>query len=94
MNDTSEISHYHMPPDLWKKLKPLAREMRHDPTPAESVLWEALRGRRITGFKFRWQHGIERFIVDFVCLESRLIIEVDGDIHDTQQDSDACARNF
>jgi len=68
--------------DQWGKLKPLAREMRHIPTPAEEQLWQAIRSRRLNGAKFRRQHAIDAFIVDFVCIEHSLIIEVDGTIHE------------
>jgi len=69
----------------WDKAKAYARENRKSPTPAEARLWQELRAARL-GAKFRRQHAIEFFIVDFVCLSQRLIIEVDGDIHqDTSQ---------
>ena len=69
----------------WDKAKTYARENRKTPTPAENALWQELRAARL-GAKFRRQHAIEFFIVDFVCLGHRLIIEVDGDIHqDTSQ---------
>jgi len=55
--------------------------MRHDPTDAERTLWRLLRGRRFDGFKFRRQMPIGPFIADFVCLEKRLIIELDGGQH-------------
>ena len=57
-----------------------AREMRHPQTPAEATLWRALRNRQ-TGFKFRRQHPIYRFIIDFYCAEAKLLIEVDGESH-------------
>jgi very-short-patch-repair endonuclease len=57
-----------------------AREMRHPQTVAETTLWHALRNRQI-GFKFRRQHPIERFIIDFYCAEAKLLIEVDGESH-------------
>ncbi|MBN2118617.1 MAG: endonuclease domain-containing protein [Anaerolineales bacterium] len=57
-----------------------AREMRHPQTLAETTLWHVLRNRQ-TGFKFRRQHPIERFIVDFYCAEAKLLIEVDGESH-------------
>jgi 5-methyltetrahydrofolate--homocysteine methyltransferase len=69
-------------PGQWSKLKPLAREMRHQPTFTEAVLWEALRRRRLNGAKFRRQHTIGTFIADFVCIEQQLIIEVDGSVHE------------
>jgi very-short-patch-repair endonuclease len=46
------------------------------------VLWQHIRNRRIGDAKFRRQHAVEGFIIDFVCIEQRLIIEVDGEIHD------------
>ncbi|MBN1814040.1 MAG: RecQ family ATP-dependent DNA helicase [Anaerolineae bacterium] len=62
-----------------------AREFRQPQTPAESKLWESLRDRQLGGFKFRRQHPIDRFIVDFYCAACRLVIEIDGDSH-TEQD--------
>jgi very-short-patch-repair endonuclease len=82
------------PPELWAKLKPLAREMRHEATPAEDVLWEAIRNRKVNGAKFRRQHVIERFIVDFYCSEAGLVIEVDGPIHDYTPEEDAIRQEF
>lgn len=77
--------------DQWETLKAFAREMRHQPTPAEDALWRRVRGRRLGGMRFRRQHAIAGYIVDFVCLECFLIIEVDGSIHDLpdQQERDA-----
>jgi very-short-patch-repair endonuclease len=57
-----------------------AREMRRPQTPAEATLWRALRNRRY-GYKFRRQHPIERFIVDFYCAEAKLCLEIDGPSH-------------
>ena len=68
-------------PNQWRKLKPLAREMRHNSTPAEDVLWQRIRNRRVVGTKFRRQHAIGYFIVDFVCLKRQFVVEVDGDVH-------------
>ena len=82
------------PPELWDKLKPLARQMRHEPTPAEEHLWQHIRSRRVFNTKFRRQHAIERFIVDFYCAEAQLIIEVDGSIHDYTQEQDAVRQAF
>jgi very-short-patch-repair endonuclease len=83
-------------PEQWAKLKSKVQEMRHNPTPAENVLWQRLRNRRIGGAKFRRQHAIEGFIVDFVSIEYRLIIEVDGDIQEQaeQQAYDAQRQAF
>lgn len=65
-----------------------AREMRHQQTEAESVLWKALRGRDSDGYRFRRQYIIEPYIVDFYCHKAKLIIEVDGPIHTEQQEYD------
>ena len=61
-----------------------AQELRQEQTESESVLWEQLRGRRLNGAKFRRQHSIGRFIVDFCCPSAKLVVEVDGGIHDEQ----------
>ena len=58
-----------------------ARRLRHDGSDAEKQLWQQLRGRQLDGYKFRRQFVIEPYIVDFVCLEARLIIEADGGQH-------------
>ena len=56
--------------------------MRRYPTPAEALLWKRLRKRQVKDFRFRRQHPIVRFIVDFYCAESKLVVEVDGSVHD------------
>jgi very-short-patch-repair endonuclease len=58
-----------------------ARKLRKNMTDAERVLWRLLRDRRMEGWRFRRQEPIDRYIVDFVCFEGRLIIEVDGGQH-------------
>lgn len=65
-----------------------ARELRRQQTPVEAILWDCLRNRQLEGAKFRRQHNIESYIADFYCHEARLIIELDGKIHDLQQDRD------
>jgi very-short-patch-repair endonuclease len=65
----------------------MARANRKEPTRAEQLLWEALRGNQL-GQRFRRQHAILSFIVDFVCLEAKLIIEADGEIHLDQGEYD------
>lgn len=65
-----------------------AREMRKEPTPAELRLWRALRDRQVAGMKFRRQHAVGRFVLDFYCAEARLCIEVDGEIHEAQTERD------
>ncbi|HXV82037.1 MAG TPA: DUF559 domain-containing protein [Candidatus Binatia bacterium] len=66
-----------------------ARELRKNPTDAERVLWSQLRFWQIAGCKFRRQQPLGRYIVDFVCLEKRLVIEVDGGQHAKQATLDA-----
>jgi very-short-patch-repair endonuclease len=58
-----------------------ARALRRHASDAESMLWKYLRGRRLNGHKFRRQIIIEPYIVDFACLEARLIVEADGGQH-------------
>ncbi len=65
----------------WKKLKPFARENRKNQTAAEDLLWENIRNRNVNDCKFRRQHTIGGFIVDFVCLDKKLVIEIDGGYH-------------
>ncbi|MBC6697243.1 phosphoribosylformylglycinamidine synthase subunit PurQ [Hymenobacter puniceus] len=68
---------------LWyERLKPFSGQMRREPTPAEDVLWQALRNRQLDDAKFRRQHAIGKFIVDFICTQHNLIVEVDGEVHD------------
>lgn len=81
-------------PQLWEKLKPLAQQMRREPTVAENLLWQKLRKRQVNGLKFRRQHAIEQFIVDFCCTEIALVIEVDGGIHQYTQEEDAIRQEF
>ena len=68
-------------------MAPRARWMKERPTDAETVLWEQLRRGRL-GVRFRRQVVIGRFIVDFLCVSRRLIIEVDGAVHDARRDVD------
>ncbi|MGH1589951.1 endonuclease domain-containing protein [Methylobacterium phyllosphaerae] len=62
---------------------PRVCNLRRTQTSAEAKLWRVLRNRALNGWKFRWQHPIDRFIVDFACIEARLIVEVDGATHST-----------
>jgi very-short-patch-repair endonuclease len=69
-----------------------AKELRRNMTPAEKILWQELRANKL-GVRFRRQQVIAGFIVDFYCHKAALVIEVDGDIHDLQQDEDARREN-
>ncbi|MFD2184607.1 endonuclease domain-containing protein [Rhodoplanes azumiensis] len=66
-----------------ERFRKIARNLRARQTSAEAKLWHALRGRRLAGWKFRRQHPINGFVVDFVTLDGMLIIEVDGATHST-----------
>ncbi|MCS5489014.1 endonuclease domain-containing protein [Algoriphagus limi] len=59
-----------------------ARELRKEMTPAEKVLWNFLKNKSLEGFKFRRQHPIKNYIVDFYCHQQKLVIEVYGSVHD------------
>jgi type I restriction-modification system DNA methylase subunit/very-short-patch-repair endonuclease len=63
-------------------LKERARELRQAQTEAEAFFWELVRGRKFEGLKFRRQHQIGDYIVDFYCHEKRLVIELDGEVHE------------
>lgn len=81
-------------PELWQKLKPLARQMRKAPTPAEAKLWQYIRKEQIRGVKFRRQYAIDRFIADSCSLEAQVIVELDGPIHQYIQEEDAIRQAF
>ncbi|HKT30034.1 endonuclease domain-containing protein [Dyella sp.] len=65
-----------------------ARTLRRNTTDAERLLWRHLRDRRLSGWKFRRQHEIDRYIVDFVCPDARVIVELDGGQHLQQVERD------
>jgi len=65
------------------------KALRTHQTKAEALLWQYLRSRRLQGWKFRRQHILQGYIVDFVCLEKKCIIELDGGQHADQTDYDA-----
>ena len=71
-----------------KEKQQRARELRREMTLAENILWEEIRATQL-GVHFRRQQVIQGFIVDFYCHRAGLVIEVDGDIHDLQQEEDA-----
>jgi len=68
--------------------KIFARELRKEQTPEEALVWDKLRSRKFKGLKFRRQHVIEGFVVDFYCHELRLAVEIDGPVHNKQKDYD------
>ena len=84
----------HPKPELWEKLRLVAQEMRHEPTPAERALWQQVRNRQVANARFRRQHSIDRFIVDFYCVEASLAIEVDGPIHQYSAEADQIRQEY
>jgi very-short-patch-repair endonuclease len=65
-----------------------AGELRHEPTPTERKLWAYLRGNKLNGVNFRRQHALGNFIVDFVSIKRKLVIELDGSQHLEQEEYD------
>jgi adenine-specific DNA-methyltransferase len=77
-----------------EKREPYARNLRRSQTNAERRLWFLLRDRRLAGFKFRRQHPLGPFIVDFCCTEARVIVELDGGQHALSRDNDATRSRY
>ncbi len=71
-----------------------ARRLRCEPTRAEVVLWEGLRKNQVRGIRFRRQHAVGQFILDFYSAAHKLAIEVDGDIHDHQTEEDQARTEY
>lgn len=69
--------------------KDFARHLRRNMTDTERFVWERIRSRQLAGFRFRRQAPIGPYIVDFVCFEAKLIIELDGGQHATNAEADA-----
>jgi leucyl-tRNA synthetase len=80
----TEPLHYTAEPSLYSITKQLAIEKRNDPTPAENLLWQKLKGKQ-TDFHIRRQHIIGSYIVDFICIDKMLSIEVDGGYHNDSE---------
>lgn len=74
--------------EIKRKTVETARQFRKEPTRSEHILWQALRGKKLDGIKFRRQQPIGNFIVDFYNSAYRLVVEVDGSIHDEQVELD------
>jgi 5-methyltetrahydrofolate--homocysteine methyltransferase len=76
-------------PITYPLLKEFALKNRNQPTEAEAALWEIVKSKQLEGFKFRRQHIIGNYITDLVCLDRRLIIEIDGLIHQLPENKEA-----
>jgi len=70
------------------RIRAQAKRLRRTPTRAEAMLWERLRRNQVLGLKFRRQHPLGDFIVDFYCARAKLVIEIDGGVHEQQRDRD------
>ncbi|MCX6274541.1 MAG: class I tRNA ligase family protein [Bacteroidetes bacterium] len=83
-------------PLLYKLLSEHAKSNRNNPTPAEEILWSQLSAKKLSGYKFRRQHIIGDVIPDFVCIQKRLVVEVDGGYHatDEQKQLDAARTEY
>ena len=87
-NPEEENPHYYgTDKKTWFANKDNVRELRKNPTKAEAILWENLRKDKI-GYRIRRQHAIDSFIVDFVCIKKWTVIEIDGEIHNYQEEDD------
>ena len=83
-----------MPEDLRRKIVEVARQFRKEPTKSEDLLWQELRGKKLEGVKFRRQQPVGPFVVDFYASSLHLVVEVDGEIHKTQQEADRERQNI
>ncbi len=76
--------------DVSPELRQAAQGLRREMTEAERLLWNGLRGWKLGGgVRFRRQHALGRFVLDFYCPAHRLCVEVDGEVHETQRERDA-----
>ena len=83
-----------VPEDLRRKIVEVARQFRKEPTKSEDLLWQELRGKKLEGVKFRRQQPVGPFVVDFYASSLHLVVEVDGEIHKTQQEADRERQNI
>ncbi len=73
--------HYNRTKEKWRR-----KDLRKKSTKAEKILWEYLRNRKLAGFKFKRQYSVDAFIIDFYCSKVKLEIEVDGEVHFTEEE--------
>ncbi|MUP38439.1 endonuclease domain-containing protein [Labilibaculum euxinus] len=84
MVDYKECLFYDASPEIHSR----AKELRRNMTKSEKLLWTEIRNRKLNGLKFRRQHPINIFIADFYCHEIKLVIELDGNIHDSEENKE------
>ncbi|NWF49869.1 MAG: DUF559 domain-containing protein, partial [Ignavibacteriaceae bacterium] len=75
--------------NVYEKVKKFVKQNRSNPTPAEEKMWELLRDRKLENYKFRRQHIIGKYIADFACIPQKLVIEIDGLIHQLPENKDS-----
>ena len=80
--------------DARRREEELARRLRRDETEAEALLWRRIRDRALLGRKFRRQHPSGPYVVDFACIEARLVVELDGGQHDRAADETSVRTAF
>ncbi|MGH9441887.1 MAG: endonuclease domain-containing protein [Thermoanaerobaculia bacterium] len=85
---------WHSTARAWRRIKSTTKLLRREETPAEAELWKLLRGGRLGGFRFRRQHGVGPFVVDFFCWKANLVIELDGGIHSAKGIEDRARQEF
>ena len=84
MVELDKSMYFNAKPDILEA----ARILRKNMTSSEKLLWNQLKGKQIFGLRFRRQHPIDIFIADFYCHEVRLVVELDGEIHNQQKEYD------
>ena len=89
-----EFARLRVSPEVRRKMLEIARGFRKEPTKSEAILWQALRGKKLDGIKFRRQLPVGYFIVDFYNSVYRLVVEVDGSVHDTQVELDLARQDI
>jgi len=90
----NDFPRIHVPPEIKRKMIEIAREFRKEPTKGEKILWNALRGKKLDGIKFRRQQPVGYFVVDFYNSTFRLVVEVDGPIHNFQKKADKARQDI
>jgi very-short-patch-repair endonuclease len=84
MEELDKTMYFKATPEIMKN----ARRLRGNMTNSEKLLWDKLKGKQICGLRFRRQHPIYIFIADFYCHEARLVVEIDGEIHNQLEEYD------
>ena len=90
----NEFPHLAISSEIRRRMVEVAREFRKEPTKSEDILWQALRGKKLDGIKFRRQHPVGNFVVDFYSSVYRLVNEVDGSVHDNRVEADRARQDI